>query len=60
MQVEIAGKRKDLRQKYQQQYDESFGLMRGELNKYGIPLIAMDTLQPIHEQLVKALGGVVR
>ena len=59
-QVEITGTPDKLRDKFQQQYDSNLGLIRTELNKYGVPLIAVDTIKPVRQQLVTALGGTRR
>lgn len=56
-QAEIVGKRKELRRRFKEQYDQELGLMRSEFKKFGIPLISVDTIQPMHWQLIKSLGG---
>jgi len=56
-QVEIVGKRNELHRHFKEQYDQELGLMRSEFKKFRIPLIPVDTIQPMHHQLIKALGG---
>lgn len=57
MQIEITGKKNELREKFQKQYDSDLGMMIKELKKYGIPVMMINTIQPVPEQLIKALGG---
>ncbi len=60
LQVEVTGNTTKLRQRFQKDYDNNLGLIRSEFKKYAVPLIPIDTLAPVHEQLIKALGGVRR
>ncbi|ARN75763.1 DUF58 domain-containing protein [Oceanicoccus sagamiensis] len=60
LQVEVTGNPAKLRENFQQQYDNNLGLIRTELKKYGVPLIPIDTIRPVQEQLIKALGGIRR
>jgi uncharacterized protein (DUF58 family) len=56
-QVEISGNKDNLRERYQQQYDNNLGLIRTEFKKYKVPLIPIDTVTPVQRQLITALGG---
>lgn len=60
LQIEITGDRKDLREKFHQTYEQNLGVIRNELNKYGIPVIDINTIDPVHQQLITALGGIAR
>lgn len=57
LQLEIKGKRKDLRERFQQSYEQNLGMIRYELKKYAIPVIDINTIDSVRKQLVKALGG---
>jgi len=59
-QVEIVGQRNALGQRFNQHYEQDLGLMKSEFKKFGIPLIPVDTIQPMHAQLIHALGGIGR
>ena len=56
MQLEISGDKNDLRKKFQQQYQQEFGLMQQELKKFAIPVVAIDTVVPVQQQILQALG----
>jgi len=60
LQVEIRGKRLDLRERFQQTYDQQLGMIRHELKKHAIPVIDINTNDTVQSQLVVALGGVGR
>ncbi|MEH6558582.1 MAG: DUF58 domain-containing protein [Oceanicoccus sp.] len=57
LQVEIRGKRQDLRKRFQETYDQQLGMIRYELKKHGIPVIDINTNDSVQRQLVIALGG---
>ena len=58
LQVEIRGKRLDLRELFQQNFGQQLGMIRHELKKHAIPVIDINTNDTVQRQLVIALGGV--
>lgn len=56
MQIEVDGRKKSLKEKFTAEFAASFESVQDELKKYSVPVIPIDTVAPVEEQLRHALG----
>lgn len=60
MQLEVKTREKNLGKKFSESFDSNVSAIEQELKKHRVPVIPIQTVDPVHEQLVKALGTVRR
>lgn len=56
-QLEIDPERQGLGEKFEESFESSFAHVQGELKRHGIPVIPVDTVSPVADQLREKLGG---
>ncbi|MDJ0842069.1 MAG: DUF58 domain-containing protein [Acidobacteriota bacterium] len=56
MQIEVDTRQKDLKQDFSRQFTDTVTFLVGELKKYGIPVIPLETLTPVQDQVRQAIG----
>ncbi|NWK57036.1 DUF58 domain-containing protein [Verrucomicrobiaceae bacterium N1E253] len=57
MQIEVSGKREELQQRFEESYLNHVKQMREALQRFGLPLIEIDTVDEPLQQLLRALGS---
>ncbi|MBL4574593.1 MAG: DUF58 domain-containing protein [Opitutaceae bacterium] len=60
MQLEVKPREQDLGKKFAEAFDSNVSSIEQELKKHRIPVIPIQTVDPVHEQLRKAIGAVRR
>ena len=60
MQIEVDARRAELKQRYTEEFVSTVDFLQGELRKYGVPVILIDTESPVQDQVRKALGQPAR
>ncbi len=55
-QIAIDSRQSKLKQQFTDEFTSSVDYLQSELRKYGVPVIPIDTVQPVHNQVRKALG----
>ncbi|MCL6416444.1 DUF58 domain-containing protein [Aestuariirhabdus sp. Z084] len=56
-QLEVDAAQRQLQQRYSDDFAGHLDRLRAELEHYAVPVIAVDTLAPVQQQLRQALGG---
>ncbi len=56
VQIEVDSRKSALKEQFTAEFSSSFDTVQNELKKYGVPVIPIDTVQPVEEQLRQALG----
>ena len=56
VQIEVDARKSALKEQFTAEFSSSFDTVQNELKKYGVPVIPIDTVQPVEEQLRHALG----
>ncbi|PZX48521.1 DUF58 domain-containing protein [Algoriphagus chordae] len=59
-QVSVDGKAKNLRDQFEEGFDEDYRKFQGKLKKHRIPIFQLDTVQPIDQQLKELFKGRVK
>ncbi len=57
MQIQVDVDKGDLKGKYTDEFVSSVEFLQGELNKHGIPVMPMNTLDPVQDQIRQAIGA---
>ncbi len=60
LQIEVDAGRAELKQRYTEEFVSTVDFLQGELRKYGVPVIPIDTESPVQDQVRKALGQPAR
>ena len=60
LQLAVTGNRNRMRERFRTQYREDLGRMRDMLQRYGVAVIPVDTVQPPLRQLLYAIGAAPR
>ncbi len=55
-QIAIDARQSKLKQQFTEGFTSSVDFLQDELRKYGVPVIPIDTVQPVQDQVRKALG----
>ena len=56
VQIEVDARKHQLKQRFTEGFVSSVDFLQGELRKYGVPVIPIDTEAPVHDQVRLALG----
>jgi hypothetical protein len=56
-QLEIDPTQQDLGEKFEASFDSSIAHVQGELKRHHIPVLPMETVTPVTDQLREKLGG---
>ncbi len=56
-QLEVDPERHGLGEKFEARFDSSFARVRADLTRHGIPILPVETVTPVVEQLRRKLGG---
>ena len=56
MQIQVDVDKRDLKEKYTEEFVSSVAFLQGELNKHGIPVMPMNTHDPVQDQIRQAIG----
>jgi uncharacterized protein (DUF58 family) len=56
MQIQVDVEKGDLKGKYTDDFVSSVSFLQGELNKHGIPVMPMNTHDPVQDQIRQAIG----
>ncbi len=56
MQIQVDSSKTGLGDQYTEHFESAVEHMQKELNKHGIPVISMNTIEPVLNQVVKAIG----
>jgi uncharacterized protein (DUF58 family) len=57
MQISVSGNRERLDQRFRESYNDHVGRMHSVLHRFGLPLVAINTVEDPLTQLLKALGA---
>jgi len=57
LQIEVSATRNDLRTRFNQAYATAFEGLRSSLARYEIPVLQLNTIEPVSRQIRRALGG---
>ena len=57
LQIEVSAARNDLRTRFNQAYATAFEGLRSSLGRYEIPVLQLNTIEPVSRQIRRALGG---
>ena len=60
LQIQVDSREQRLQQDFQQHFENKIDFLQGELKKHDVPVIAIDTVQPIDAQLRATIGDGIR
>ncbi len=57
LQIEVDARKAELQQQFTREFASGVNFLQGELKKYQVPVITVDTLHPVQDQIREALGN---
>lgn len=60
LQISVSARGSAARNRYRELFAQDMGLMGAALSRYGVPVITMNTVDPPLQQVIRALGGLVK
>lgn len=60
VQIEVDGRRQTLQQEFTREFDSEIEYLHHELKKYLVPVIVADTIEPVQQQIRRAIGNAQR
>ena len=60
LQISVSARGSATRNRYRELFAQDMGLMGAVLSRYGVPVITMNTVDPPLQQVIRALGGLVK